>query len=124
MKKQIISILFALLVPAVALAGPGKRDAEVALAEARSGVEAAERAGAAEHAPNDLNAARDDFARATGAFDHHDWEDSLMASEKTRADGTLAEARSRQHRAETTTAEVERAVRTLRTELGVKGDER
>ncbi|MEO8669696.1 MAG: DUF4398 domain-containing protein [Tahibacter sp.] len=122
MKNRMVVMMLVLLLPAVALAGPGKRDAEVALAEARSGVESAERAGAAEHASNDLNAARDDLARANGAFEHRDWEDSVMASEKTRADGTLAEARSRQHRAEASTAEVENAVRTLRTELGVKGE--
>jgi hypothetical protein len=111
----------------VALALPGlaaaasRHDAELAMTAAQSALDAAERAGAPQYAMPDLNAARNGMARAQGLADSHDWTESMLASEKTRADANLAEARSRQARAEATTQEVEEAVRTLRVELGRAG---
>lgn len=110
-----------LALPGVALASDKQR-VEVALAEAHSAVEAASRAGAAEHATNDFNLAQDDLARAERAFDARDWTHATMDAEKAKADGVLAASRTRQQRAEAATAEVEATVHRLREELGMPGD--
>lgn len=114
-----------LLIAGLALCGAAgaanRHDAELAMTEAQSALEAAERAGAAEHAMPDLNTARTGMARAQGLADEREWTASMLASEKTRADANLAEALARQARAEATTQEVEQAVRTLRSELGRAG---
>ena len=60
---------------------------------------------------NVLLAARD-------AYDDREWTDSVLDAERAQADGDLAAARSRQHRAEAATAEIERSVEALRTEMG------
>lgn len=115
------SLLFvALALPGLAAAA-NRHDAELAMTAAQSAVDAAERAGAPQYAMPELNTARDGMARAQGLADHRDWTESMLASEKTRADANLAESRSRQLRAEATTQEVEDAVRTLRVELGRAG---
>jgi len=120
MKFTTLVLVAALSLPGIA--GAAKRhDAELALTAAASSIEAAERAGAADFALPDLTNARGGMARAQSLADDRDWTDSMLASEKTRADANLAEARSRQARAEATTAEVDAAVRTLRNELGRAG---
>ncbi|UXI69935.1 DUF4398 domain-containing protein [Tahibacter amnicola] len=116
MKRQLIVLALCCAVSLPAIAA-NRRDAELALTEARTSVEAAERAGATEHAITDLTAARDNLAAAVDRADHRDWNDSIMASERTRADAILAEARSRQARAEATTREVEVAVESLRAQI-------
>jgi hypothetical protein len=120
MNRIVLALALTVLLPGVALAS-NKRDAELALTEARSAVEAAERAGAEEHAAVDLRVAHEHLAQAGGEYDSRDWTDSVMASEKSKADASLAESRSRQHRAEATTAEVDATVRRLRQELGMQG---
>lgn len=120
MKIRSLILLAALSLPGLAAAA-NRHDAELAMTAAASALEAAERAGAAEFALPDLTNARNGMAHAQGLADDRDWSDSMLASEKTTADANLAEARARQARAEATTAEVEAAVRTLRTELGSAG---
>jgi hypothetical protein len=97
------------------------RDADVALAEAGASVEAASRADAGQYAPQDLNRARDMLATAQAAYDHRAWTDSFFASDSAKADANLAAARSRQHRAEAITTELDTTVRSLREQLGVAG---
>lgn len=113
-------LIAALALPGVAAAA-NRHDAELAMTAAQSALDAAERAGAAQFAMSDLTTARSGMAHAQGLANDRDWTDSMLASEKTRADAILAEARSRQARAEATTEEVEAAVRTLRIELGRVG---
>lgn len=120
MKAKALILMAALALPGLALAA-NRHDAELAMTAAASALQAAERAGAAEYAVNDLTTARAGMARAEGLANSRDWTDSMLASEKTRADANLAEARSRQARTEATTQEVEDAVRTLRIELGRAG---
>lgn len=108
------------LVAALALSGPafaGRQDAELALTQARSAVAAAERAGAAQEAPQEFNTARDSLAQAQGSYDEREWDDAELESHRTRADARLAEARSRQHKAEAAATEIEAAIETLRAEL-------
>jgi Domain of unknown function (DUF4398) len=120
LKFRALLLAAALALPGLALAA-NRHDAELAMTAAHSALQAAERAGAAEYAMNDLTTARAGIAQAEGLANSRDWTESMLASEKTRADANLAEARARQARTEATTQEVEDAVRTLRAELGATG---
>lgn len=116
---KVAALILAAAVALPSLAGAASRhDAELAMTAATAALQAAERAGAAELARSDLSNARNGMAQAEGLAGSRDWTDSVLAAEKTRADANLAEARSRQVRAETATQEVENALRALRTELG------
>ena len=117
-KSALAGIVLALPLTAGAI---DRKDAELALAEAGSSVEAAERADAAQYAGTELNTAHDMIVNAQAAFDHRAWTDSYLDSDSAKADANLAAARSRQHRAEATTAELETTVRSLREQLGVAG---
>jgi hypothetical protein len=120
MKAIAVLLSAALALPGLAL-GANRHDAELALTAAGTALQAAERAGAAELAAPDLSNARSGLVKAQGLMERRDWSDSLLASEKTQADALLAEARSRQARAETATQEIDDAVQTLRSELGRGG---
>jgi len=98
-----------------------RKDAELALAEAGTSIEAAERADAAQYAATELDTAHDMYANAQAAYEHRAWTDSVFDSDNAKADANLASARSRQHRAEATTNELEATVRSLRDELGTTG---
>ena len=100
-----------------------RKDAELALTEAGTSVEAAERADAAQFATTDLNAAHDRLGNAQVAYDHHKWLDSVFSSGDAKADANLAAARARQHRAEAATAEIDATVRSLREQLGITGEQ-
>jgi len=113
MKAAIATLTLLLALPCLAHAA-GKKDAELALTEAGTAIEAAEHADAAQNAPADLRNAREVFAGAQNAFEHHDWTESVMDSEKARADADLAAARARQHRSEAATAEVEASIASMR----------
>ena len=93
-------------------------DADLALAQAERAVQAAERDDAARYAPADLATARALLLAARDAYDDREWTDSVLDAERAQADGDLAAARSRQFRAEAATAEIERSVEALRTEMG------
>jgi len=120
MKATALLLCAALAVPGLAGAA-NRHDAELAMTAAVAALQAAERAGAVELAGNDLNNARNSMVRAQGLADSRDWTDSMLASEKTRADANLAEARSRQARAEGAAKEVDDALRALRSELDRSG---
>ena len=100
-----------------------REDADLALAQAGTALQAAERADAAQYAIPDLGTAHGMLNQAQAAYDHRHWTDAVFAAENARADADLAAARSRQHRAEDATAEVERSVQTLRDQLGLTGDQ-
>ena len=111
------TLLFAAAMLAAAPAFAGRQDAELGLTEARSAVDAAERAGAPEFAPTELNLARDMLARAEGSYDDRDFDDSEVEAERATLDARLAEARARQQKAEIAASEVEAAIETLRVEV-------
>ncbi len=116
MKPCFVLILLATLaMPALAA---DRGEAEVALAQAETALQAAAAADATRDAPVEMRAADDNFAAARGAFERRKWTDSAMSSEKAKADADLAAARSREKRASAATAEVEASVATLRRELG------
>ena len=111
------------LAAALALSGPafaGKQESELALTQARSAVAAAERADAATEVPQDFNTARDALAQAQGSFEEREWDDAEFESHRARADARVAEARSRQTKAERALHEIESAIDTLRAELARK----
>jgi hypothetical protein len=116
------ALIFALPFTAAANAAD-RKDAELAMTEAGTAVESAERADAAQFAATDLNDAHAMLAGAQAAYDHHKWLDSMFSSGNAKADANLAAARSRQHRAEAATAEMATTVRSLREQLGITGDQ-
>ena len=120
MRTKLIAAALVLLLPLTA-AATDRKDAELALAEAGASVEAAERADAAQYAAAELNTANQMLTNAHAAYDHRAWTDSFLDSDSAKADANLAAARSRQHRAEMATAELETTVRSLREQLGVAG---
>ena len=120
MDTRTIAALALFALPGVALA-VNRDDAELSLATATTAIQAAENADAARYATDDLRTAQDGLALARGNYDRRDWEDVILAAEKARADADLAAARSRQHRAEEATAEIDATIATLRTQLGVTG---
>jgi hypothetical protein len=109
-------------IPAEALA-VDRKDAELAMTEASTAIDSAEHADAAQYAPPDLLAAHDMLNNAQAAYDHRHWTESMFAAESAKVDADLAVARSRQHRAEEATGEVERSVRGLREQLGIRNGE-
>lgn len=117
MKIRLIIAAAALAVP-LGAAAVDRKDAELALAEAGAAVEAAQRADAQQYAAAELGSAHDMLASAQAAYDHRAWTDSFFDSDSAKADANLAAARSRQHRAEAATAELETTVGSLREQLG------
>lgn len=95
-----------------------RKDAELAMTEATTALQTAERADAM---PEDLAEVHDMLSNSQGAFDQHHWQECVFSAENARVDSDLAAARSRQHRAEAATAEIERSVRTLQGQLGNGG---
>lgn len=115
MTRTMLFLATALFAAAPAYAG--RQDAEIGLTAARSAVEAAERAGAPEYAPTELDVARDMLARAEGSYDDRDFDDSEGEAEMAKLDARLAEARARQEKAEIAANEVEAAIESLRVEV-------
>ncbi|MEP6482803.1 MAG: DUF4398 domain-containing protein [Rudaea sp.] len=120
MKRKLIvaALVFALPLTVNAM---DRKDADLALAEAGASIESAERADAARYAPTEITTAHDMYASAQTAYDHRDWTASAFRSDDAKADANLAAARSRQHRAEATTNELETTVRSLREQVGMTG---
>jgi hypothetical protein len=111
-----------LLLLALPLAVQASRsDAQTALTQAGSGVAAAERSGAASAAPVELDLARGNLLQAERSCERRDWDVCERAARRAHADARLAEARTRQHQAESATRRIEAAVDTLRTELARQG---
>jgi len=120
MKRKLLAAALVVALPFTAY-GMDRKDADLAMAEAGASIQAAESADAAQYAPTDLNTAHDMFASAQAAYDHRNWTDAAFAADNSKADANLAAARSREHRAEATTNELERTVRSLREQIGVSG---
>lgn len=115
-------LALALLAIAPMVAGAADRkDAELAMTEAATAVESAGRADAAQYANTEFATAQNMLTNAHAAYDDRHWTESIIDSENAKADANLAAARSRQHRAEATTAELERTVQTLRNQVGSTG---
>jgi hypothetical protein len=120
MKRKLLMTALVLALPITASA-MDRKDADLALAEAGASIESAERADAAQYAATELNTAHDMYASARTAYDHRDWNESAFSSDDAKADANLAAARSRQHRAEATTNELETTVRSLREQVNSTG---
>jgi len=117
-----------LLVPCAAiflLAGPpvsaDRSGANVAIAEARASIRAAERGGAGRRASITLKAARDNLSKAQVDADNRRWDDAERAATRALRDAELADAKARALRAQETLAELQAAVDTLERELNRMG---
>jgi hypothetical protein len=97
-------------------------DAQMELAQATTAVQTAERDDAARYAPADFDEARAMLDTAQRAADSHEWTDVAIYAERAKVTGDLASARSRQHRAEAATAELQRSLDALHGELSAGGE--
>lgn len=118
MSKLFVLTLLAMLWSSSALADT-EDQAQVAIAQAATAVEAAENADAATAASAVMRAARDHLTAARGAWQRESWEAALMAAQKAKVDANLAGARARQKRATDATAEIEASVETLRRQINM-----
>lgn len=111
-----------LLIVALAVSGAAAAvdddTARLEMTQAVTSVQSAERDDAARYAPSDLDEAHAMLDSAQSAADRHQWTDVAIYAERAKVAGDLASSRSRQHRAEAATAEIERTVDTLRQQLG------
>lgn len=114
-------VAFALLLALPFAAEAGRNEAQTALTRASSGVAAAERAGAPQVAGVELIQAHDQLLLASRQCERRDWDECERAAHRAHADARLAEARTRQHNAESATRSLEAAVDTLRNELARQG---
>ena len=97
-------------------------DAQMELAQATTAVQTAERDDAARYAPAYFDEARAMLDTAQRAADSHEWTDVAIYAEHAKVTGDLASARSRQHRAEAATAELQRSLDALHGELSAGGE--
>ena len=119
MKRYRLFLLAALAVSGAAAAAAVDRDtATLELTQAATAVQTAERDDAARYAPADLDEAHAMLDSAQSAADGRNWTDVAIYAERAKVTGDLASSRSRQHRAEAATAEIERSVDSLQHQLG------
>jgi hypothetical protein len=116
------SLLFLILAAPMtssAIAASVSRDtAELELTQAITAVQSAERDDALRYATTDLDEAHAMLDSAQRAADARDWTATATFAERAKVSGDLASARSRQHRAEAATAEIQESVDALRAQLG------
>jgi len=117
MKRYRFVFLAALAVSGAA-AAVDNDPAQLELTQAVTAVQTAERDDAARYAPADLDEAHAMLDSAQGAASAHAWTDTAIYAERAKVAGDLASSRSRQHRAEAATAEIERSVDSLRNQVG------
>lgn len=111
-------LILAALAVSGAAAAVDRDTAQLELTQAITAVQTAERDDAARYAPSDLDEAHSMLGSAQGAADARSWDDTALFAERAKVAGDLASARSRQHRAESATAEIERSVDSLRQQIG------
>jgi Domain of unknown function (DUF4398) len=119
MKTKRLFLALLLATSPLAAFASDRNDADLAITQASSAVDAAQRADAPQYAATDFGIAQQMLMSAHTAYDGRHWTDSIIDSENARVDANLAAARSRQARAEATTTELEQTVRTLREQMGV-----
>jgi hypothetical protein len=91
------------------------------ISAAQTAVTAAEQADAAQHAPAELDRARDKLVRAQAAMQDDDNEDARRLAEQALVDARLAEARARAEVARENAEKVQSSVDELRSET--RGDD-
>ena len=117
MKRCRLFLIAMLAVSGVATA-VDRDTAQLEFTQAVTAVQTAERDDAARYAPADLDEAHAMLDSAQTAVDGRNWTDVAIYAERAKVAGDLASARSRQHRAESATAEIERSVDSLRQQIG------
>lgn len=88
------------------------------ISAAQTAVTSAEQADAAQHAPADLDRARDKVMRAEAAVQEDENERARRLAEQALADARLAEAKSRADVARQNADQVQSGINALRTEAG------
>jgi Domain of unknown function (DUF4398) len=86
------------------------------IAVAKSSVQRAEQAGAAEYAPVEMASARDKLARAEKAAADHDVQPATQLAEQANADAQLAEATAQEKRSRKAAMEQDANLQALRQE--------
>lgn len=98
-----------------------RKDAELALAQASTAVQAARRDDAQTYASAEFATAQSMLSTSLEAFDARAWTRSLVYAERARVDGELASALGRQIRAEAAETELERSLDSLRAQISTGG---
>ena len=88
------------------------------ISSAQTAVTAAEQADAAQHAPADLDRARDKLLRAQAAMQEDENEEARRLAEQALVDARLAEAKSRADVAQQNAEKVQSGIDQLRSETG------
>ena len=91
------------------------------LVQSINAVEVAQRDVAARYAPAEFDEARVMLDTARRASDGRDWLEAATYAERAKVAGDLASAKSRQQRAESATAEIQRSLDALRASLSTSG---
>lgn len=115
--KRYRFLLVAMLAVSGVAAAVDRDTAQLELSQAATAVQSAQRDDAARYAPADLDEATAMLDSAQTAAGGRDWTDVALYAERAKVTGDLASSRSRQHRAEAATAEIERSVDSLRRQL-------
>lgn len=104
----------------LALAGctsPEKAPATADVAVSRNAVENAVSAGAAEHAPDELMAARDKLQRASAALAAKDYDTARDLAQQAQADAKLAQSKASSAKATAAAEALQEDIRVLREEV-------
>lgn len=108
----------AAVVPLILVACTSTPPPVAEISAAQTAVTAAEQANAAQHAPADLDRARDKVLRAQAAVQEDENERARRLAEQALADARLAEAKSRADIAQQNADQVQSSINALRSEAG------
>lgn len=100
-----------------ACTSPDKTPATADVAVARNAIETAVSAGAADHAPDELMAARDKLQRASTALAAKDYDRARDLAQQAQADAKLAQSRTASAKATAAAEAQKEGVRVLREEV-------
>ena len=96
---------------------PEKAPATADVAVSRNAVENAVSAGAAEHAPDELMAARDKLQRASAALAARDYDTARDLAQQAQADAKLAQSKASSAKATAAAEALQEDIRVLREEV-------
>lgn len=107
----------------VQFAHADRNDANKAINQAQTMIQAAERGGAQKHAAITLKSARDNLNNANVQLAEREWVDAEIAAKKAQRDAEVADAKSQALKAEMALADLQQAVDSLKNELNRKGEQ-
>ena len=107
----------AAIVPIILAACSSTPSPVAEISAAQTAVTAAEQADAAQHAPGDLDRARDKLTLAQSAMQEEEIDEARRLAEQAAVDARLAESSAEHERMRKALAEVNASIRALRSEL-------